>query len=284
MTSEKTRLEFLHRMGIRSYVPKRQLPGALASIRLVPSDGSAFPAIEAHGANTGSAKVSSASKVEHRIQSLASVKALLAKPAISDLKTANASAAQTNATPQSGGSEPSTPASEVLRKPINQAQEHATRLNHDVSLHKKLPDTSAVQDAIETPEQPVHLVVFQYQSLCVVSALGEARGIYSLDPVHRVLIGDAIRLTLGDYDANQLREQELHWPLLGKNAAKRGTAHEFLSGFFDAQSPELLIDFGGVVQSIVLGAKRLQAETLTELAGDASKRTELADQLIRFQP
>jgi hypothetical protein len=268
-------------MGIRSYVPKRQLPGALASIRLVPSDGSAFPAIEAHGAKPGSANVSSASKTENGIQSLASVKALLAKPAISDLKTANAKAAQTNATPQSGSSEQSTPANEV---PINQDQEHATRLNHNASHQQSLPDAPAVQDAIETPEQPVHLVVFQYQSLCVVSALGEAQGIYSLDPVHRVLIGDAIRLTLGNYDANQLREQELHWPLLGKNAPKRGTAHEFLFGFFDAQSPELLIDFGGVVQSIVLGAKRLQAETLDELVGDASKRTELADQLIRFQP
>ncbi|NVK11598.1 MAG: hypothetical protein HWD83_06320 [Gammaproteobacteria bacterium] len=284
MTSEKTRLEFLHRMGIRSYVPKRQLPGALASIRLVPSDGSAFPAIEAHGANTDSAKVSSASKVEHGIQSLASVKALLAKPAINDLKTANAQAAQTDATPQSGSYEQSTPANGVSHKPTDQNTDQSKHLNNTASHQQNLPGASAVQDAIDAPEQPVHLVVFQYQSLCVVSALGEAQGIYSLDPVHRVLIGDAIRLTLGDYDANQLREQELHWPLLGKNAPKRGTAHEFLSGFFDAQSPELLIDFGGVVQSIVLGAKRLQAETLNELVGDASKRTQLADQLIRFQP
>lgn len=299
MASEKIRLEYLKRMGITSYVPRRQLEGAKPSVRLIPTGASASTSpVQAIGNNAAS-------------HSLESVKALLNRSA----KAAAPEAAPTSSINNTGssthhaatqltddqqvspaiGNEPShtTPASspnsaaDALKAKISQGTS-APKPNNAANEAKSasssdLTNASPETDTHAAAQQTVHLSVFKYQNLSVVCELVNSAGIYLLSPEHRVLIADAIRLMFGHYNPSALKESELHWPLPGRSLSNsRGTASDLVSGFLDAETPELVLSFGDCLTHIEHNQKVLSAPSLDALCDDSQLRVSLADTLVNL--
>lgn len=298
MASEKVRLEYLKRMGITSYVPRRQLEGAKPSVRLIPTGASASSSpVQAVGANGASS------------HSLESVKALLNRspkataPEVPPTSSVNNTAGSTHLTTtqltdnqhlQPGiSNEPThtTPASspnsaaDALKAKISQGAS-APKPNTASGEASNTPsgDSSSVPTQTDTVAQlAVHLSVFKYHNLSVVCELINSAGIYVLPPEHRVLIADAIRLIFGQYNPAALKESELHWPLPGRSLSNsRGTASDLVSGFLDAETPELVLSFGDCLKDIEHNQKVLRAPALGALCDDSQLRVTLADTLVNL--
>jgi hypothetical protein len=260
MISERTRLQYLKRMGIASYVPTRQLAGARPSIRLIA---------------TGQRGESAAQVAHGKPASLQSVRELLSKTVPKEAAPQPVTATPGSETPQPHDrSLKATPPRGDLAKSSERKQ-----------VVTNSEDTGT-KPADVYDDTPMHLSVFQYQALAVLVELPHQAGIYALDNTHRILIADAIRLATGTFDGALLTERELHWPLTGAKAmGLAGSAYDLLSGYLDMQEPELIIAMGKLPESedVQLTIKRVVGPSVQQLVNDAASRTQFADELITLR-
>lgn len=262
MVSEKHRLDYLHRMGIRSYVPKSQLPGAMPSIRLVPTGQSAnTPAVVAKGRPAPTSQ-----SIGHSIDS---VKALLRRDDQDATAKSKNNATESPIPPEtSTGSKPSEDSFSITVK----------------SSSNRTTDQSDHRETIEKPFAPteIHCISFRYGGLTIICELVNSNEIFTLPSTHRILITDAIRLVTGSFDAELLHEREIHWPLPGRRITVNSTEaiSDLLVGLLDADPPGFIVCFGEVLKSIAHSYPSLHAPTLSELVSNADLRTTLADRLI----
>lgn len=256
MINEQARLAYLEAMGIRSWVPREQLPGARPSIRLVPQDqqpckeraleGASGLAAMRNALGTAAKEVNKAANAQSVTESIDGLKASLA------MKTAT--------------------------KPMEKAVAE-TSLGEDALAEgesvRELPSLSllSVDDVLLVAEQPIQ------------------NGVKGLQYPHRVLLNDALRILSPSFRRENVSEDEIDsqliqqtLPLSASNQDRWDHIQAILNGFVDVRVPKIVLCFGSDASELLALSPLniITAASFDELFGDAELRLTLANKLVGY--
>lgn len=294
--NEKARLEYLAAMGVTSWVPRQQLPGAKLSIRLVPQGkapnkeralegANGLAAIRQAVGNSTSASSSSTSQgnmVAARDTAkamLASLKSSVTAPANGVEKSESASHSAATAAAKLGPN---------AAKSGPNAENLATcDRNSEVDA-----EHAAETDSNATPVLP-SLSVLQVGSVMLVVEQPVGNNIKGLQYPHRVLLNDAMVILAGRFNRDDVNEQEIDTQAIKRTAPRASDSelnrriHETLQAFIEAREPTLLVSFGSSIGESLTAAQPSSyrfhaAPAFNELFDSADARLTLANQLLEL--
>ena len=254
MINEKARLSYLEAMGIRSWVPREQLPGAKPSIRLVPQgqqpckeralEGASGLAAMRNALGTAPKEVNKASNAESVSASIDALKASLSMK----------------------------PVAKPVEKPVAVASPDESA-NSEAEVVREIPSLSllSVDDVLLVAEQPIE------------------NGVKGLQYPHRVLLNDALRILSPSFRRENVSEDEIDSQLIqqtlphtASNQDRWDHIQAILNGFVDVRAPKLVLCFGGDANELLALSSLdiIAAADFTALFGDAELRLKLANQLV----
>ncbi len=145
----------------------------------------------------------------------------------------------------------------------------------------------------DVEDAPVELVklnfsVFNLSPVMIICEQPAIDGIFGLQYPHRVLINDALRILLGAYDKNYLREDDFNWPWGAPAHSKGGCPEEAklaLSALVNARKPKLVLCLGDTIDQYleVEDVITLQGPNFVKLIGDIETRQTLANHLLKHR-
>jgi hypothetical protein len=251
MINEKVRLSYLEAMGIRSWVPREQLPGAKPSIRLV-SQGKQ-PAKE---------------------------RALEGASGLAAMR--NAVGANPKDAKKAGTSDSVTASIDALHASLS--MKPTTQAAPGVSSDKETPAEVAVEALREIPS----LTLLGVDDVLLVVEQPTQNGVKGLQYPHRVLLNDALRILSPSFRRENVSEDEIDSQLIqqtlphtASNQDRWDHIQAILHGFVDVRTPKLVLCFGLDASELLRLSSLaiIEAAHLHTLFGDADLRLELANQL-----
>ncbi|RMA79522.1 hypothetical protein [Umboniibacter marinipuniceus] len=296
MIYEKARLEYLAAMGVTSWVPRQQLPGAKPSIRLVPQGKAPNKERALEGANGLAAMREAVGHSTSASPSRSSQGNMVAardaaKEMLASLKSSVAASA--NGAEKSGSASPSNAAAEDksganAAKSASKAK-NVTPRDGDSGVNAQ---HAAEADGNATPMLP-SLSVLQVGSVMLVVEQPVDNNIKGLQYPHRVLLNDAMVILAGSFNRGDVNEQEIDTQAIKRTAPRASDSelntriHETLQAFIEAREPTLLVSFGASIGESLSAAQTARyrfhaAPAFNELFASANARLTLANQLLEL--
>ncbi|WP_298636832.1 hypothetical protein [uncultured Umboniibacter sp.] len=251
MINEKARLSYLEAMGIRSWVPREQLPGAKPSIRLVPQGQQPCKERALEGASGLAAMRNALGTAPTAVNKAASTESVSAS--IDALK-----------------------ASLSIQPTAKSAEEPAAVASTDEAVLaegvREIPSLSllSVDDVLLVAEQPIQ------------------NGVKGLQYPHRVLLNDALRILSPSFRRENVSEDEIDSQLIQQTLPRTASNHDrwdhiqaILNGFVDVRAPKLVLCFGSDANELLALSSLdiIPAASFDTLFEDAEHRLKLANQL-----